>query len=134
MSSEIKIDTDVFQKQAKGQALDELFKDSNQAARICHAAQTGSTGIKGIHSIASALNADISEVLGYHGSLNTFQSLRLTRIEAGMTSTELSRKTGIHINTVGRYENDVIPGMLNARAIAQAFDKSIEEVFFRTVN
>lgn len=134
MSSEIKIDTDVFEKLVKGQELGKLFKEPKQAARILRAVQTGSTGIKGIHSIASALNADISEVLGYHGSLNTFQSLRLTRIEAGMTSTELSRKTGIHINTVGRYEIDIIPGMLNARAIAQALDKSIEEVFFRTVN
>lgn len=133
MSSEIKIDTDAFQRLAKGQGLDKLFKESKQAARILRAAQTGSTGIKGIHSIASALDADIAEVLGYHGQLNTFQSLRLTRIEAGMTSTELSRKTGLHINTASRYEIDVIPGMVHARKIAQALGKSIEEVFFRTV-
>ena len=133
MSSEIKIDADVFQRLVKEQSLNELLKEPKHAARILRAAQTGSTGIKGVHSIASALNADISEVLGYHGQLDTFQSLRLTRIEAGMTSTELSRKTGISINNVSRYEIDVIPGMVYAHKIAQALGKSIEEVFFRTV-
>lgn len=133
MSSAIKIDTVAFQRLAQERELDGLLTDPKQTARMLYTAKTGGTGVKGIHSIASVLNADISEVLGYHGQLDTFQSLRLTRIEAGMTSTELSRKTGISMNTVSRYEIDVIPGLVYARAIAQALDKSIEETFFRTV-
>lgn len=133
MGAPTKIDTDAFQKLVKEQRLDELFKESKQTARILHAAKTGNTGVKGIHNIASALNVDISEVLGYHGQLNTFQSLRLTRMEAGMTSAELSRKTGISINVTRQYEINVTPTITYARKIAQALDKSIEEVFFRTV-
>ena len=50
-----------------------------------------------------------------------------------MTSAELSRKTGMFVNILRQYEIDVLPGVIPAYKIAKAFNKSIEEVFFRTV-
>ena len=71
--------------------------------------------------------------MGYHGRLSTGQSLRLTRLEAEMTNGDLSVAAGVKGESISGYERDVIPSLEKAHAIAKALDKSIEEVFFRTV-
>lgn len=86
-----------------------------------------------ILDIASALNVDLHDLLGYHGRLSTGQSLRLTRLEAEMTNGDLSAAAGVKGESISGYERDVIPSLEKAHAIAKALDKSIEEVFFRTV-
>ncbi len=133
MGTTITIDTEAVQRLIKERGIDGFLTEPKQAASLLRAMKAGCTGAKGISNIASALNTEPSVILGYHGQLNTFQSLRLTRIEAGMTSAELSRKTGLFVNVLRQYEIDVLPGVIPAYKIAKALNKSIEEVFFRTV-
>ena len=56
--------------------------------------------------------------------------LRICRVQHGMTMRDLAELSGVHVNTIMRYEQGLVsPSVETARKICKALDATIDDVF-----